>query len=614
MNRAVFWLTGGMQTAYPVTTAFINHKNSAGPFQPPQREESAFFTSWDGKRVFYRFWRPESPSNRALIFLHRGHEHSGRMLEAAGRLQRPDTWAFAWDARGHGRSPGKPGYADNFAVLVRDLDAFMRHLMSVHGMDPQQTVVVANSVAAVIAATWVHDYAPRIRGMVLVAPAFSIKLYVPFALQVLRWVRKFTNKAFVKSYVGAGMLTGDAKQAALYAADPLIRKEISVNVLVDLHDAAKRLIQDAFAIRVPALILSAGRDVVVRTRAQKAFFKNLGSKHKVFVDFPKLKHSLLHETDREKVFQEIETFLDLVFEEPTESTASAAQEHEQITAREFETLKKPLGALANLPFSIQQRMLGTVGHLSDGIRLGFSSGFDSGRMLNYVYENRSRGVLGLGRLIDRQYLDSVGWRGIRQRRNWLEQTLRATIRERLADGSAPVRILDIAAGPGRYVQEIMKEFAPGEVEALLCDYRMENLIEGQNLATSLGLSGIQFMEADAFDEDSIVKRGPAPDIIIASGIFELFPHNQDIQPALRGAMRALKPGGYLIYTCQPWHPQLEMIARVLPNREGNPWVMRRRTQLEMDWLVENVGFKKSQTCVDDFGIFTVSCARKETRR
>ena len=49
----------------------------------------------------------------------------------------------------------------------------------------------------------------------------------------------------------------------------------------------------------------------------------------------------------------------------------------------------------------------------------------------------------------------------------------------------------------------------------------------------------------------------------------------------------MQPGALLIYTNQPWHPQLEMIARSLTShRGGQAWVMRRRTQGEMDQLVD----------------------------
>jgi hypothetical protein len=67
-------------------------------------------------------------------------------------------------------------------------------------------------------------------------------------------------------------------------------------------------------------------------------------------------------------------------------------------------------------------------------------------------------------------------------------------------------------------------------------------------------------------------------------------------------------GGSLIYTGQPWHPQLEMIARVLINREGRLWIMRRRTQRELDDLVRAVGFEKIDMEIDRWGIFTVSHA------
>jgi hypothetical protein len=72
-----------------------------------------------------------------------------------------------------------------------------------------------------------------------------------------------------------------------------------------------------------------------------------------------------------------------------------------------------------------------------------------------------------------------------------------------------------------------------------------------------------------------------------------------------------KPGSLLIYTNQPWHPQLEMIARALTShRGGHAWVMRRRTQGEMDQLVEKAGYRKIEQRTDQWGIFTVSIAER----
>ena len=61
--------------------------------------------------------------------------------------------------------------------------------------------------------------------------------------------------------------------------------------------------------------------------------------------------------------------------------------------------------------------------------------------------------------------------------------------------------------------------------------------------------------------------------------------------ALGGLGDAIAPGGFLVYTGQIWHPQLELIARALTShRRGEAWVMRRRTQEEMDQLVAAAGW------------------------
>ena len=74
-----------------------------------QEAAEGTFESWDGTELFYRAWRPEGASSRALIFLHRGHEHSGRIAQQVEEFGLTDCNAFAWDMRGHGHSPGRAG-------------------------------------------------------------------------------------------------------------------------------------------------------------------------------------------------------------------------------------------------------------------------------------------------------------------------------------------------------------------------------------------------------------------------------------------------------------------------------------------------------------------------
>jgi hypothetical protein len=118
--------------------------------------------------------------------------------------------------------------------------------------------------------------------------------------------------------------------------------------------------------------------------------------------------------------------------------------------------------------------------------------------------------------------------------------------------------------------------------------------DGRALIAEKGLQDTaQFVQADAFDRISLATVTPRPTLAVVSGLYELFPDNEMVQRSLAGVGDAVEDRGYLVYTGQPWHPQLEMIARALTShRQGEAWVMRRRTQVEMDQLVEEAGFRK----------------------
>jgi alpha-beta hydrolase superfamily lysophospholipase/SAM-dependent methyltransferase len=562
-------------------------------------------SSWDGAQLFYRAWIPRQPAEKALLLFHRGHEHSGRWANFVEMLGLDDVAVFAWDARGHGRSVGERGAAENFGTMVKDVDAFVRHIGEHHGFALENMIVLAHSVGAVSVSAWVHDYAPPIRAMILATPAFRVRLYVPLAIPSLRLKQKFVGPGYVKSYVKAKMLTHDPAQAALYNADPLIFRQIAVNVLIGLHDAGTRLLADAGAINVPTLMLSAGRDWVVSLKAQRKFFNGLSSPVKRMHVFPAAYHALFHECERAQIADRVRDFVRERFAKPVELPLLLDADKYGHTWEEHERLK-----LRGSPhFALIRGGMKTGGRLSKGIDLGWRSGFDSGLTLDYVYENKARGTTPLGRLIDRNYLNSPGWRGIRERKKNLETLLRRVIEKTQAEGR-PVRIIDIAAGGGRYLLETMRDLREIPMTALLRDYKQENVEAIRRLAAEFGLTNVTVASGDAFNRASLAAIEPRPTIGIVSGLFELFPENSGVLASLRGLAEAIEPGGYLIYTNQPWHPQVEFIARVLRNREGQPWIMRRRTTAEMDELVRAADFEKMEMQVDEWGMFTVSIARR----
>jgi alpha-beta hydrolase superfamily lysophospholipase len=571
------------------------------------------FRTHDGETLFYRHWPATGGGARrgAIVLFHRGHEHGARMAHLVDELDLPEFDFFAWDARGHGRSPGERGYSPSFATSVRDVQTFVQHIGRAHGVAEADIHVVAQSVGAVLVATWAHDYAPRVRGLTLASPAFKVKLYVPFARPGLALMHKLRGLFFVNSYVKAKFLTHDPERIASYENDPLISRPIAVNILLGLYEAADRVVADAQAITQPVQLLISGADWVVHHKPQHRFFERLGSAVKTKLELPGFFHDTLGERDRAPAVQAIRTFVLQLFDEAPAPVDLRAAHLAGPTADESRALAEPLPALSprGLYWSLTRAGLRVGGKVSDGVRLGHDTGFDSGSTLDYVYRNQARGKGALGRAVDRNYLDAIGWRGIRQRKIHVEELLRIAM-ERLAEMHREVRLMDIAAGHGRYVLDAVVASPIKAASVLLRDYSDINVRDGRALIAEKGLEDVaQFVQADAFDRLSLASVMPRPTLAVVSGLYELFPDNEMVQRSLAGVGDAVEDGGYLVYTGQPWHPQLEMIARALTShRQGEAWVMRRRTQAEMDQLVEEAGFRKIDQRADEWGIFTVSLA------
>jgi len=178
-------------------------------------------------------------------------------------------------------------------------------------------------------------------------------------------------------------------------------------------------------------------------------------------------------------------------------------------------------------------------------------------------------------------------------------------------------ILDVASGVGRYLFELHKH-VDYAIELQLNDIDENSIKQSKILAKEFGINHITHTSNDIFsiseniesNNDSNQGVNEKPNIVIISGLFELYENNALVHRVISHLFSIMQDGGYIVYTGQPWHPQLEMIGRLLNNRQGERWIMRRRVQAEIDQLISSVGFEKMDTVSDEMGIFTVSCSRK----
>lgn len=597
------------------------------------------YNAYDGTAIYYRYWltmplehikksKQQHKQQRQVILLHRGHEHSGRLAELGQQFTAAGYQVFAWDARGNGRSGGIKDHAESVTQLERDLNDFVQLVIGQTGIAIEDTLIVASSIGAVLAAAWVHDYAPNIRGMILGTPALSIRLYMPFAIPSLKVARALGLMSRVSSYVKAQVLTHDKDAQQAYNADPLISNSISTDLLIDTHATGQRLLDDAGAITVPTFVLCAGKDYVVDKQAERDFYEAINTTDKRWQLYPDSYHAIFHETNKADVFADCIEFAEQVFSKDVKAPDLSAAHLNSASKDKVDRLAiKPF----NPSFAITRFAMQKFGHVSDAIATGLEHGFDSGHSLDHVYYNQPSGQNKFGQAVDKFYLNNIGWQGIRIRREHILELAREALADiKLAnqnqvnqnspDEPYQPKLLDIASGHGFYAFDLLTEFT--DLQAELRDYECHNIQALQAKSERLEIADrVITYQKDAFDPASYsnMQKGSVGsddkkfDIAIASGVFELFSDNTLPATALAGIYDSLKANGYLIYTNQPWHPEQEFISKTLNNHRGSSWVMRCRSQAEMDQLVECAGFKKVAMRIDRFGIFTVSLAIKTTK-
>ena len=562
--------------------------------------ENFYFNTFDGNKIFYRVWNFEK-NKKTLIIIHRGHEHSERLNELSQDEKFLKYNIFAYDLRGHGYTETKT--SPNAMDYVRDLASFVKHIKDKYQIKEEDIFIVANSIGGVILSAYVHDFAPNIAGMALLAPAFEIKLYIPFARQLVILLTKIKKDAKVMSYVKAKVLTHDVEEQNKYNSDKLINKEINAKLLIDLADMGKRLVEDSMAIELPTIIFSAEKDYVVKNSAQKKFFLNLSSKRREFIELENFYHGIIFEKERQKVYKMLDDFIQDVFKNQntsldTSSREFSRKEYERIALEEYPLTEK-------IFYSIQKFSMKAFGFLSKGMSLGLKYGFDSGISLDYIYKNRANGKLLIGKFMDRFYLNQIGWAGVRERK----KNLLNLIEEKINNlGEENVKILDVAGGTGNYLFDIKEKYP--KVEILINEFKKSNIEVGEEVIKKNNLENISFVNYDCFDKETYKKINYTPNIVIISGVFELFEDNNMLENTISGVAEILDKNGAIIYTGQPWHPQLKQIALVLNSHKGNnkSWLMRRRSEKELDSLFENYNLKKEKMLIDNDGIFTVSLA------
>jgi SAM-dependent methyltransferase len=262
-----------------------------------------------------------------------------------------------------------------------------------------------------------------------------------------------------------------------------------------------------------------------------------------------------------------------------------------------------------IKMSLMTIFIKTVGRLSTGVNLSFKFGFTSGYMLDYIYENKPHGKFFIGKILDKAFLNNIGWQVIRQRKDNLKKYLKEAIGENRKNGVKTI-ILDVASGPAKYILEVLVEAGEQDTYATCQDIDQRWLDYGREQADKLGLKNIRFEKGDAFNLQLLSKVMPQPNIVVSSGFYDWITDDELIKKSFNYCYSILPAGGKIIFTNQAGHQQMELVQAVFVDFNKEPLRMKTRpVDLICGWAKES-GFQNLNTSIDKWGLYSVSKGEK----
>ncbi len=516
---------------------------------PPRVPQAHDFPTLGGAALPYSHWHT-ALHRRGAIAIVQSHRHAGSGMQSpnpAALVEALDLHDFDFFAADIGE------FDADASPAIGHLQAFVDRIAGAHGVPMADLFLIGHGDGAVALAAWAHDLAPPVRGLTLVAPTFEVRRPMPFARTIEKVKRAWSGPFF------------DERVAAV-----------------------ERVVDDAGAIACPVQLLIAGADRVAMLDPQKRFFDALPSDTKTRLDLPDAPHDVFGAPESATAVLAVRSFAMQLFDAPPMPLEAPVA-----IPRGAGKGAAPAEPPAWEPRRDASRWRA---QLSNGIRLGLETGFDSGSALDYIYRAEPQGRGAIGRSIDARYLQTHEANALRERMRHVQDFVQDSM-ERLAERRRDVRLIDIAAGPGRYLLDAVRSSPVKAGAVLLRDISEAEMRAGQAWIARYEMQEIaRYEKADAFDRMSLASIFPRPTIAIASGLYELFEDDEVVRRSLIGVGDAVQDGGFLIYTAAPWHPQ--------PDR--NP--RRRRSQGALDRLVEQAGFRKIAQRGDVWGLQTVSLA------
>jgi alpha-beta hydrolase superfamily lysophospholipase len=258
--------------------------------------------------LFSQCWLPAAAPRSVVVLVHGFGEHSDRYTNMVTALTDAGHALYAFDHRGHGRSPGIRGHADRADELIDDTQQVV--LRAQHDYPNTPTFVLGHSLGGLIALAFVLKHPEGLAGVIASAPLLAQPAISPLTLTLAKLLSTIAPTFALDTKLDAATISRDPAEVQRYSADPMVHSKTSARAGAEVIKTIHWVQTHAGDLRVPLLLYHGGGDQLVPIEGSRTFFAKATLSDKTFLELPGGYHESHNDVDRDALFRQVVMWID----------------------------------------------------------------------------------------------------------------------------------------------------------------------------------------------------------------------------------------------------------------------------------------------------------------
>jgi alpha-beta hydrolase superfamily lysophospholipase len=268
------------------------------------------FKGFGGTELYYQSWHPEAQVQAVVVMVHGLGAHSSLFDQVVQYLVAQEYEVYAFDLRGHGRSPGQRGHIGAWAEFREDLRAFLQHIQTQRADCPCPYFLWGHSLGGTIALDYALRSPNNLHGLIVSAPALG-RVSVPRCkLMVGQLLSGIFPRFSLRLGIPSDLGSRDPTLALSYLQDPLRHEYGSARLATEFFATVDWIYKHASDLQIPLLLLHGSADQVIHPESSRTFFQQVMFSDKEHHEYPGCYHDLYVDVDYQKVFADLEKWLE----------------------------------------------------------------------------------------------------------------------------------------------------------------------------------------------------------------------------------------------------------------------------------------------------------------